>query len=362
MTLSLILGSFGTAVVLLYNVSKGSLEESLESGLERLRREFVLRGSRSASGSQVEEMCLEAITLHLADALPTLRSPLALALVEVCGRIFQEVPYWQEKRFETSLKRQIPGISLIPVRLNQPLSIAELIPESSLSTLTLPEQNQLRAFVVWSKETLPVLLDKGLRRKGLQTAREFAANRPYTEGYRAIQEYHHRERESFLMETAHRWNKVGQVVKQQADDWMRVGGFAVHLVNGVIANRSVLDEKLSALSAGWSLERQVSVDRNIMRIAAYELLHLPDIPVSATINEAVEMAKKYSTAESGRFVNGVLGALSAQRPDASLLPQPEIQLPDDMPDKEELPEIEDIEPAEDAEDTEDIEDIEEEME
>jgi N utilization substance protein B len=86
--------------------------------------------------------------------------------------------------------------------------------------------------------------------------------------------------------------------------------FTVQLVRGATECHGAIDARLAALSAGWRLERQAAVDRNIMRIAAYEILYLPDIPTGATINEAVELAKKYSTAESGRFVNGVLGALA----------------------------------------------------
>lgn len=82
------------------------------------------------------------------------------------------------------------------------------------------------------------------------------------------------------------------------------------LIEGTIIRREEIDGRLDALSTGWGLERQAAVDRNIMRLAAYEILYLADIPSGATINEAVELAKKYSTAESGRFVNGILGALA----------------------------------------------------
>jgi N utilization substance protein B len=76
--------------------------------------------------------------------------------------------------------------------------------------------------------------------------------------------------------------------------------------------RAEIDARLEALAGGWRLDRQVAVDRNILRLAALEMLYVSEIPISASINEAVELAKKFSTAESGRFVNGVLGALAAQ--------------------------------------------------
>jgi N utilization substance protein B len=88
--------------------------------------------------------------------------------------------------------------------------------------------------------------------------------------------------------------------------------FLQMLVHGVTERRDEIDARIAALSAGWALDRQAAVDRNIMRLAAFEILYVPDIPMGASINEAVELAKKYSTAESGRFVNGVLGALAVQ--------------------------------------------------
>jgi len=88
--------------------------------------------------------------------------------------------------------------------------------------------------------------------------------------------------------------------------------FATGLVNGVLKYREDIDEKLKDLSVGWELQRQPAVDRNILRMAVYEIEHLDYIPVSVSINEAVELAKMFSTEESGRFVNGVLGALVRQ--------------------------------------------------
>jgi N utilization substance protein B len=85
--------------------------------------------------------------------------------------------------------------------------------------------------------------------------------------------------------------------------------FARVLVDGVLEHMTKIDEVLKRLAVGWELQRQPAVDRNILRMAIFEILYLDDIPASVSINEAVDLAKKYSTAESGRFVNGVLGAL-----------------------------------------------------
>lgn len=81
------------------------------------------------------------------------------------------------------------------------------------------------------------------------------------------------------------------------------------LVNGVEQNQSRLDEAIAAHAKGWSLARMPTIDRTVLRIAGFELLARPDVPVAVVLDEAVELAKRFSTDDSGRFVNGVLAAL-----------------------------------------------------
>lgn len=85
--------------------------------------------------------------------------------------------------------------------------------------------------------------------------------------------------------------------------------FARDLVEGVVRQRERIDAVIEKYARDWTLERMANVDRNVLRLAICELLFMPDIPPSVTVDEAVELAKKYSTAESGRFVNGILGNL-----------------------------------------------------
>jgi len=85
--------------------------------------------------------------------------------------------------------------------------------------------------------------------------------------------------------------------------------FARELLRGTVANILSIDDCIARYAKEWSLDRMASVDRNILRLAVFEIIHLPDIPHSVSANEAVELAKKYSTAESSKFVNGVLGSL-----------------------------------------------------
>jgi transcription antitermination factor NusB len=88
------------------------------------------------------------------------------------------------------------------------------------------------------------------------------------------------------------------------------------LVHGVMGRTKALDKEIAEVSAGWSVDRQPAVDRNILRLAAFELLHMPDSNVGVAINEAIELAKKYSTDESARFINGALAALAAKQVEA----------------------------------------------
>ena len=86
------------------------------------------------------------------------------------------------------------------------------------------------------------------------------------------------------------------------------------LVNGVEAHRDRLDEAIAARAAGagWTLKRMPVLDLNVLRLGAYELVERPDVPVAVVIDEAVELAKRFSTDNSGRFVNGVLASLAAE--------------------------------------------------
>jgi transcription antitermination factor NusB len=85
-----------------------------------------------------------------------------------------------------------------------------------------------------------------------------------------------------------------------------VTAYAIRLVDGVLAHRTAIDGLLRDAAKNWDLERMAVVDRNVLRIGCYELLHEPDVPVKVAINEAIELGKRYSTESSGAFVNGIL--------------------------------------------------------
>jgi len=86
--------------------------------------------------------------------------------------------------------------------------------------------------------------------------------------------------------------------------------FAEEIVKGTYKHLRDIDEKILASAKNWSLDRMASVDRNVLRMAGYEILYRMDIPLSVTINEAIELAKKYGTDDSGAFVNGILDSVA----------------------------------------------------
>ncbi len=86
--------------------------------------------------------------------------------------------------------------------------------------------------------------------------------------------------------------------------------FAETLVKGVVEYRAVIDRKISEVAKNWSVDRMTPVDLSILRMAGYELLYHPEIPVNVTINEAIEIAKRYGTEESASFINGLLDKIA----------------------------------------------------
>jgi transcription antitermination protein NusB len=93
--------------------------------------------------------------------------------------------------------------------------------------------------------------------------------------------------------------------------------YVVEVVTGVTEHAAELDEAITRYARNWDLDRMPALDRAILRLAAYELGHRPDVPRNVVINEAVELAKVFSTEESGKFVNGMLSAMAPDlRPEA----------------------------------------------
>lgn len=124
---------------------------------------------------------------------------------------------------------------------------------------------------------------------------------------------------TIAMQTLYQWDFKGQreknldkILKKNLTDFapgFNDEGFSKHLIDGVLKNKKTIDELIKKYATEWPIEQITIVDRNVLRIGIYELKFDPDIPSKVAINEAIEVAKAYGGESSGKFVNGVLGAI-----------------------------------------------------
>jgi N utilization substance protein B len=130
-----------------------------------------------------------------------------------------------------------------------------------------------------------------------------------------------RKSREFAMQMLYQWEICGYTpaqvqatffANQKAD--AEVEGFARELFEGAVVNIDQLDRLLREHAENWRLERMAAVDRNILRVALYELLHHLETPAAAVINEALEIARRFSTGDSVEFVNGVLDGIRKELP------------------------------------------------
>ena len=94
----------------------------------------------------------------------------------------------------------------------------------------------------------------------------------------------------------------------------KIQEFSTELINGILKNQAAIDERITQYVANYGLERIAAVDRNILRVAIYEMLFCKDVPPIVSINEAIEIAKRFGNEDSGRFINGVLDRLRHDLP------------------------------------------------
>lgn len=97
--------------------------------------------------------------------------------------------------------------------------------------------------------------------------------------------------------------------------------FASELVRGVLARLEVIDAKIASVASDWPISQMARIDKNILRLAIYEILYNNSVPAKAAINEAVELAKTFGSDTSSRFVNGVLGAIYQQSTQTPTVPE-----------------------------------------
>src|SRR6266446_10692063 len=127
------------------------------------------------------------------------------------------------------------------------------------------------------------------------------------------------------------WAELGE---SELDDTAR--DFATRLASGTLANLELLDERIRSRAEHWRISRMAVVDRNILRLAVYEFLYEPT-PRTVAINEALEIARRFSTYEATQFINGILDAikrdLDEQQPQQNIEPEESEQSRDDLPEQ-----------------------------
>ena len=150
----------------------------------------------------------------------------------------------------------------------------------------------------------------GKRREARERAVQFLFQHdlnPPEDTDRALEEFWQTQRAAVIAEEKGpaTWGQPTELPAPTAEEAeMRL--FAEPLIRGTLEHRDAIDEQIRKHAKNWDLHRIATVDRNIMRLAIYEMLHREDIPPIVSINEAVDIAKKFSTEDSGKFVNGIL--------------------------------------------------------
>lgn len=150
----------------------------------------------------------------------------------------------------------------------------------------------------------------GMRREARERAVQFLFQydlNPPEDLDRALDQFWDSQRAAALAEEkgVARWGEQFELPPATADE-AATRVFADPLIRGCLEHRDELDEQIIKSAKNWSLHRMAVVDRNVLRLAIYEMLHREDIPPIVSINEAVDIAKKFSTEDSGKFVNGIL--------------------------------------------------------
>lgn len=110
---------------------------------------------------------------------------------------------------------------------------------------------------------------------------------------------------SILLEEASEENETERVIK----DEIKLKEYVLELVNGTWSNKVAIDELLGHYLVGWQISRLSRVDRQVLRLATYEMVYQEDVPAKVVVNEAIDLAKHFGTEDSGKFVNGVLGKM-----------------------------------------------------
>ncbi|MCS7089442.1 MAG: transcription antitermination factor NusB [Verrucomicrobiota bacterium] len=157
-------------------------------------------------------------------------------------------------------------------------------------------------------------MGKGKRREARERAVQFLFQydlNPTENLDEALQEFWETQRLATRAEPdGPTWGQRAELPPPTAEE-IEIREFAEPLIRGTLAHRDEIDQRIRQYAKNWDLHRMAVVDRNVMRLAIYEMLYREDIPPVVSINEAVDIAKKYSTPESGKFVNGILDRIKS---------------------------------------------------
>ncbi|HOW28555.1 MAG TPA: transcription antitermination factor NusB [Elusimicrobiota bacterium] len=102
-------------------------------------------------------------------------------------------------------------------------------------------------------------------------------------------------------------------VNQNIEAPPKVAEFSKTIIDGVVEQRTRLDELITRYAENWEIARMAAIDRNVLRIGTFEIINHPETPISVIIDEALEIVKTYSTEDSGKFVNGILDKMKSER-------------------------------------------------
>lgn len=134
----------------------------------------------------------------------------------------------------------------------------------------------------------------------------------YKDGETIMKRSEEREQAFILIfEKSFKEDSMNEIIRQSQENYPdELSEFAVSVSKDVIVNLPILDELIEKNSRGWKKDRLPKVTLAILRLALYEIIYLEDIPISVSINEAVELAKKYAAENDAAFINGILGSIA----------------------------------------------------
>ena len=126
-----------------------------------------------------------------------------------------------------------------------------------------------------------------------------------------------RKAREYVLQFLYAWEineniEISEFWERNGEKNNEIKSFANQIIEGTIENIHLIDKIIQKYATKWNIKRMITIDKNILRFGVYEILFRSDIPYQVTINEAVEIAKKYSTRESAAFINGILDRIAKE--------------------------------------------------